>query len=161
MKGQVFIIIAVAVLLVVALGLLLTQYTQSYGFRGMFYYPAFLSHSQVHFLHGASTTTITIDKTLEELNVTQSGSMNGTLGFGNTLLVETLPQNELVQIGDIVVYWDNPANLSHQIVHQVVAYSPPCYTLKGINVNDADPGCIHREQIVKRVVLIIPTNDTR
>ena len=139
----------------VSKSLALSGYTDFLGVR---YYPAFLGPNDVEIETHQDYTVIKYNKKLNQRGVQCTGSMHPFIGCGNTVLTESLgPQDEL-HVGDIVVYASNGIEIGHQIVGK--NENEDCYYLKGSNLIMQDSECVKRGQILERVVLVLPTNES-
>lgn len=117
-------------------------------------YPLSLDAGDVDISITDDHTAIYIDRHLMAATTECSRSMTPMFGCGNTLILEKLGPYDEVAIGDIVVYWDGP----RLIIHQIVGRAGGCYSLKGLNNDIEDPGCVARDRMAHRLVAVLMTD---
>ena len=125
---------------------------------GQQYVSAFLDESDYSVQHMMATkqTIIQINKELIEIVPTCTDSMYPILSCNSKVLVEKLEPEDNVELGDIVVF-PNANNAGRNLMHQVVDVDANCYYTKGTNSLINDPQCLQREDIIYRVVVVLPT----
>lgn len=95
--------------------------------------------------------------------VVVSGSMRPTININDLIIVQGVDPSTL-EVGDIIVfrnpnYPNQPCGSGHCIVHRiidVVSRDPPIFKTKGDANYAPDPFLVKGENIVGKVILIIP-----
>ena len=119
----------------------------------MEYYPASLEREDVEVIYHENSTVLTINKSLIPASIECTKSMRPLLGCGNTAYLEELDDGDGVFVGDIVAY----KRRGELVLHQITGQDNGCYSLKGFNNIFADEGCVQREDIDYRAVVVLPT----
>jgi hypothetical protein len=84
-------------------------------------------------------------------------SMNGTFGIGNTLIIETHPEN--LSIGDIIGFHKEGFGEGNGATHRIIRMENGCIYTKG-DANIAEDGvCITNDEVSYRVIGVIYTKD--
>jgi signal peptidase I len=76
-----------------------------------------------------------------------SGSMTGTINYGDAVIFEKYKDQEL-EIGDIIIYAKKDKNVIHRITEIGVFNDEYVYVTKGDNNKYADSGYVYKENIV-------------
>ncbi len=76
-----------------------------------------------------------------------SGSMTGTINYGDAVIFEKYKDQEL-EIGDIIIYAKKDKNVIHRITEIGVFNAEYVYVTKGDNNKYADSGYVYKENIV-------------
>ncbi len=87
------------------------------------------------------------------MNVVVSGSMEPVLYRGDIVIIDTNPDENNLQVGDIVVYkatWF-PQPVIHRIIAKTETPSGTVYTIKGDNNPSPDPAPVKPSQIISKV----------
>ena len=116
------------------------------------YYPHSLNKDDVHITYADDRTIIIIDKKLEHMPFLCTESMRPYMGCENTVLVEPIDENTIIQAGDIIRYKDGERN----VLHQFVGTQGDCYRFKGFNDILIDD-CVERDELTHRLVTVITT----
>ncbi|MGB9936336.1 MAG: signal peptidase I [Methanobacterium sp.] len=87
------------------------------------------------------------------MNVVVSGSMEPVLYRGDIVIIDTNPDVNNIQVGDIVVYratWF-PQPVIHRVIKITETSEDKLYTIKGDNNPSPDPYPVHPDQIISKV----------
>lgn len=90
----------------------------------------------------------------QHMNVVVSGSMEPVLYRGDIVIIDTNPDVNNLQVGDIVVYkatWF-PQPVIHRIIAKTETSSGTVYTIQGDNNPSPDPAPVQSSQIISKVV---------
>ncbi|MCI0559285.1 MAG: hypothetical protein MN733_12385 [Nitrososphaera sp.] len=121
------------------------------------YYPKILNQSEVSITYDGPDTVIHVKRHLLNISVACTGSMEPAMGCENTYLIEPLMPEDYIGIGDIIAY---DRHDGHYLMHQITEKDEKnnCYYFKGINNIFGDrEGCIMREDLKYRVIVVLPT----
>lgn len=117
------------------------------------YYPHSIDPNKIHLTRTNNQTTITYDGLLyDDSPSCATPSMYPSIGCGNMVIVEMLNPNDIVNIGDVVVFNRN-GDITNRTMHQIIDQNSSCYITKGQNNDDTDQICVLREHITERRVL--------
>lgn len=83
-----------------------------------------------------------------------SGSMNGTINKGDVIIYETL--NEKVEVGDIIVFFNEDVRVIHRVVRKKDSGSGMKYYTKGDANSNEDEGYREESDIIGKVRIRLP-----
>lgn len=93
----------------------------------------------------------------QHMNVVVSGSMEPVLYRGDIVIIDTNPNYDNIQVGDIIVYkatWFNQPVIHRVIKKGLDQNGKPALITKGDNNPAADPYPVYPHQIISKVVSI-------
>jgi signal peptidase len=91
------------------------------------------------------------------MNVVVSGSMEPVLYRGDIVIIDSNPNPDNIQVGDIIVY--KATWFPQPVIHRVIAKGKlpngtTAYEIKGDNNPSPDPALVYPNQIISKVVSI-------
>lgn len=90
------------------------------------------------------------------LLVIGSGSMTGTINKGDIIIYEQHDENNEINVGDIIVFWNDEKKIVHRIIDKKEMGTEVRYYTKGDANQQEDKGYVIEKKIIGKVKIKIP-----